>query len=335
MEYNAAQLARLPANAGTRFAWFELVDAFSKEDGDDTDKEQEKTPYAKAIRLTFKDGVYKLPDDEQESTIYQAASDSEGTRYHYGATGDRVLCYMNVDPQRDGMRPRWEVLFWGMPKTFRIKNATGKDLEAFQVVGLDGPINTPGSYKRRPAYFDDYDTDSTRRVDLFQEDAGDMIGVKPTASHFGRFAVVTSAIKKNAIGPACVCGVTICKVTFSGGVQQEFADINQDKPTVESLLGCPMGAAQVLWAGSTWSWSVIRLGPKVQQGFRGTLLEKLEMGKKAKCRLEKNLFQVDVYDHMLTRGESMPKDTKVWIAIEDGKFYVVDGSCPSEFEDEE
>jgi hypothetical protein len=212
---------------------------------------------------------------------------------------------------------------------FRIRNETGKDLELGQVVGIDYPIHHPGTDRtRRPAYFDDYDTDDVRKIDLFEQDAGDMVGVKPAARHVGRFAITSAAIKKWETGPAVASGVAICKVTFPRNGQFEFADVSRERPTVESLTACPVGAAQILWAGSPWA--IVRVGSKVQQGFRGILLGKLEMGKSARVQLLRDGMVIEAFDHMLVRGESMEKDTKVWLGVEDGIYYVVEGSCPAD-----
>lgn len=121
-----------------------------------------------------------------------------------------------------------------------IKNTTGADRSAGDIVGLGAPLIGPGD---NLAEFRFHPT---------------MIGATPAATHVGRFAVLIESIPAGGIGRAAVAGLAVCKVNASGS--GDYADVKAGDATQLELGGA--GSARVVWreAGTTGpKWAVVRL----------------------------------------------------------------------------
>ena len=128
----------------------------------------------------------------------------------------------------------------------RVKNASGQDQPRFAVLGIDGPIIPP----------DEHEAEFQRQVALSC--------VTPTANHAGRFVVLLEPLASEAIGRACVSGVTIVRLQVE----------NEDDPTADvadgesgHLVSGTSGNAVILWKeeegegdASGGRWAIVRIG---------------------------------------------------------------------------
>ena len=125
-----------------------------------------------------------------------------------------------------------------------VVNMTGKALQRFDVVGLDGPLET-------------------QNLDVFCERII-FKGVVPKKSHKGKFAVLQEDAAADMCVRACVYGTTIAKVKVTpedGGDEKpklRFCDIKENQ-TSYLVSG---GHTEVLWSDDSTNdrWSIIRIG---------------------------------------------------------------------------
>jgi hypothetical protein len=129
-----------------------------------------------------------------------------------------------------------------------VRNDTGEDLDRFDVVGLSLTI---GGVWPTP---DDNE-------DGFLSGGTFFLGELPdVAKHVGRFAVLTAALPKDAIGPAQIAGITPAWVNVQDA-DDWYADIDDGEH--ETLRSGPSGSAQLLYksaAGTGIMWCLARLG---------------------------------------------------------------------------
>ncbi len=131
-----------------------------------------------------------------------------------------------------------------------IVNLTGKHLERFSVVGLDGPLVT----------------DFSESEDAFCERIV-MNGVVPTPEHKGKFAVLQEDAEPDQCVRACLYGVTIAKVRCDSESQSSsqkirFCDIKENDT---QCLASGGGGAEVLWHDKQSNWAIIRIGNVSQE----------------------------------------------------------------------
>jgi hypothetical protein len=126
-------------------------------------------------------------------------------------------------------------------ETVLLKNASGADRGRFDVLGIDAPVFTP--------------TDS---LETFTNGIA-LVGVTPTDSHAGNFAVLVEPIQAGQIGRACILGACPVKVNVVSA-SDAFADVEASVTT--RLKSGSSGAARILWkeSGTGEKWAVVRLG---------------------------------------------------------------------------
>ncbi len=125
-----------------------------------------------------------------------------------------------------------------------VVNMTGKALGRFDVVGLDGPLET-------------------QNLDVFL-DRIIFKGVSPKKEHKGKFAILQEDAAADMCVRACVYGTTIAKVKVTAEPDGEenpklrFCDIEEDQ-TSYLISG---GHTEVLWSDDSTNdrWSIIRIG---------------------------------------------------------------------------
>ena len=122
-----------------------------------------------------------------------------------------------------------------------LRNKSGVDRQQYDVLGIDEPIVTP-----------------TANLTQFKNQVA-FDGVTPTASHYGRFAVLLEPVKQDRIVPARVAGFTVAKVDFSDGVFR-YADVAVGN--AGALDASPIGSARIFWptTGTGVEWSGVLLG---------------------------------------------------------------------------
>ncbi len=127
-----------------------------------------------------------------------------------------------------------------------VVNTTGKELQRFDVVGLDGPLIT-----------DDLDAFCERIV---------FKGVAPKKEHKGKFAVLQEDASRDQCVRACVYGTTVAKVQVktddSDGDEPpkiRFCDIKENET---GYLVSDGGGAEVLWSDDSTNnrWAIVRIG---------------------------------------------------------------------------
>ncbi len=122
-----------------------------------------------------------------------------------------------------------------------VANNSGGDRNRFDVLGVTEPIirpeDNPIEFTRRPTFR----------------------GVRPTASHKGRFVVLLEPVKDGHIAHAVIAGVTVARVRVDFA-DDPCCDVTPDKHGF--LQTCLDGSAQILWKqrDSGTCWAIVRLG---------------------------------------------------------------------------
>jgi len=127
-----------------------------------------------------------------------------------------------------------------------VENATGKRLERFSIVGLDGPSDSP---------------DDPQNVDAFCNRIT-LRGIIPKEEHARRFAVLQQDAEPDMIVRACIAGVTVCKIQVSQQ-PESFDDLSCVATSGKTeYLKIGEEGAQVLWveSGTGTRWAIIRFG---------------------------------------------------------------------------
>jgi hypothetical protein len=129
-----------------------------------------------------------------------------------------------------------------------VVNTTGQSLQRFDVVGLDGPSETPSNTQT---------TDSFCNRIVFK-------GVKPQKKHKGKFAVLQQDASQNMVVRACVYGATIAKVkadsdSSNGNNTPKYCDIKENET---GYLATGGSGAEILWSNNSSqnNWAIIRIG---------------------------------------------------------------------------
>lgn len=142
---------------------------------------------------------------------------------------------MNLAPHGAG----FESLF------IHVSNQTGKTLQRFDVVGLDGPLET-------------------KNLEVFKQEII-LKGVVPKKEHKGKFAVLLEDAAAQMCVRACVYGVTIAKIKVDseeGSNEQKhikFCDVTENETGYLTSGG---SGAEVLWSDESTRnrWAIIRIG---------------------------------------------------------------------------
>ncbi len=136
-----------------------------------------------------------------------------------------------------------------------VVNTTGKELQRFDVVGLDGPLET-------------------QNLDTFCERIV-FKGVVPKKEHKGKFAVLQEDASRDMCVRACVYGTTVAKVQVESDDSDEdeppkirFCDIKENDTQFLTSGG---GGAEVLWHDQQSNWAIIRIGSGKSTLFPVTL----------------------------------------------------------------
>jgi hypothetical protein len=144
------------------------------------------------------------------------------------------------------------------PRTLvRVRNDTGGDVPRFGVLGIAGPIFEPSA-----------DEEAWQQQSSFK-------GRIALPADAGRFLIAVEPIAEDAIGVACLSGLTIARV--DGSESATYADVMPGE--VEFLAESESGGAQVLWIeqGSLIvpgpRWALVRLGaPPAASAFYARIL---------------------------------------------------------------
>jgi hypothetical protein len=142
--------------------------------------------------------------------------------------------------------------------TIRIENASGYDLEQYDILGLTQADQGAGGVWPKPA----------DNLDAFCEGAVFTGHVPDLTKHEGRFAVVLEPVANGQMCRAAIAGVVPVYVSVQDEADQ-WADINDGE--YETLLSGKSGAAQLLFKeeGVGDKWCLARLGPPALPTVRG------------------------------------------------------------------
>ncbi|MCL2624403.1 MAG: hypothetical protein FWD31_12135 [Planctomycetaceae bacterium] len=197
-----------------------------------------------------------------------------------------------------------------------VENATGRLLERFNVVGLDGPSETqnPDIFCNRIAFK----------------------GVVPRKEHAQRYAILQQDAAPGMMVRACLSGVTIAKVRVErapnnmGGLS-----CNAAADTTEYLeLG---GGASILWidTGTGVKWSIIRIGSDFSIR-KGKLAEKCSEGAST-VRVKPEENNQDVIEVNVPYPDDLkecPVDHPCRFYADGGEWMLLDIACPNEDEED-
>ena len=180
-----------------------------------------------------------------------------------------------------------------------IVNTTGKSLERFNVVGLDGPLETQ-------------DLDVFLERIIFR-------GVVPNKDHKGKFAIIQEDAEPDMCVRACVYGTTIAKIQVDsdgdGQKQVKFCDITENET---GYLASGGSGAEVLWSDESTNpcWAIIRIGSGSSTLFP-IVMEK--SGGEAGDHKKQCSFEYDIFDFPKMNGDK-PIETAFDLNGENSKF---------------
>lgn len=168
----------------------------------------------------------------------------------HNATIEAVEAYLRAKGFAGGtgaaQRPR-QALVW-------CKNATGGDLAAGAVLGLDGPL---------------VDDDPVDAEDAFLFNELILAGIEPAdPTHLGKFAVLVDPILDGQIGRAIVQGVVRVQVEITTTDEEKWCDV--DDGETGNLLAADGGSARILWRegdGPGTVWCLCLLGGSTPSTF--------------------------------------------------------------------
>jgi len=139
------------------------------------------------------------------------------------------------------------------PGLIKIKNTSGVAVPQFGILGIDDILFSPTDnllgFKRQPV----------------------LKGVTPGSggsgvNHRGKFVVMLEPVDVNAIGLACVSGVTIVKVDVTRE-SYNYADIRPNNTSY--LRAAHVRSARIIWkeAGTGYKWALVCLQSPAPYGF--------------------------------------------------------------------
>ncbi len=128
-----------------------------------------------------------------------------------------------------------------------VRNDSGDDRKRFEILAINGSVLDPA---------DDLETFQNRVA---------FKGVVPTADKAGLFVVLQEPIHEDAVGLACIIGITVVKLDIASSADESatFADVKDgaaDRLSVNNDKG-----AQILWKEpgndpTNGKWGIIRIG---------------------------------------------------------------------------
>ena len=149
----------------------------------------------------------------------------------------------------------------------RVLNDTGDSLDRGRIVGLEEPIFVP----------------EETSVDAFLREVA-FIGVTPTTSHIGKFAVLMEPAPPDVVVRAWVAGVCMARVNVVDDTHT-YADVEDGE--TGALKSSFDGTAQILWKegdipygyyyGGGEQWAIVRLGCRPSEVGIGSVTQ--EIGK--------------------------------------------------------
>ncbi len=204
----------------------------------------------------------------------------------------------------------------------RIQNNSGEDRNAYEVLGIDAPLATPGEDPtefHRPSF-----TGSSPDID----------------DHFGRFAVLLDPVPAGQIARACIDGICSVQINVTREVDRR-ADVKTGQTSWLRSGSC--GAADILWkeTGTGVKWAKVRIG-NVAGWFSGVLDENLAGG--AANHATVSIYQLNAAETawtdagwdlegyappLLPSAKQIASGTWVDLDFRDDRFYVREAGCGS------
>jgi hypothetical protein len=228
----------------------------------------------------------------------------------YNAMLDAAQAHRNRSLNLSSHGPSFDSLY------VHVENMTGRFLERFDVVGLDGPSET-------------------QNLDAFCNKIA-FKGVVPRKEHAQRFAVLQQDASPGLMVRACLSGVTIGKVKVERAPRDMGGLSCSTEPgTTNSLvLG---GGASILWidAGTGIKWSILRIGSDftVRKGKLASKCDDGDSTVKVKTENSDEVFEVSVpYPDDL---RECPVDHPCRFYSDGGVWVLLDIACPKGEEEKE
>jgi hypothetical protein len=192
-----------------------------------------------------------------------------------------------------------------------VENATGRTLERFDVVGLDGPSET-------------------QNLDAFCNKIA-FKGIVPQKQHAQRFAVLQQDAAPGMMVRACVSGVTIGKVSVERAPRDMGGLSCCAIADVTGHLALGGGGAAILWidAGTGIKWAILRIGSDFSIR-KGKLAAKCEDGAKTvKVQME-NEEEIEVEVPYPDDLHECPKGHPCRYYADGDRWTLLDMACPNE-----
>ncbi len=203
-----------------------------------------------------------------------------------------------------------------------VENATGKFLERFDVVGLDGPSET-------------------QNLDVFCNQIA-FKGIVPKKEHAQRFAVIQQDAAPGMMVRACISGVTIAKINVYKAPKDLVGLSCSAVHETTSNLELGGGGASVLWidSGTGGKWAIIHLGANTLTIHTGKVSRDIEAGVDPTNDAHGGEVDEDdgesgqrAFAGMLEKEETIEKKTRVeWLKI-GGVNRIVNAGCQAEEDD--
>jgi len=197
-----------------------------------------------------------------------------------------------------------------------VENATGKFLERFDVVGLDGPSET-------------------QNLDAFCNKIA-FKGIVPQKKHAQRFAIVQQDAAPGMMVRACVSGVTIGKVKVEKAPKDMGGLSCGAVVDTTGYLELGGGGAAVLWidAGTGNRWSILRIGSDFT--FRkGKLAAKCEDGAETVKVQTENEEEIEVEVPYPDDLHECPKGHPCRYYADGDRWTLLDIACPVKEDEKE
>ncbi len=231
----------------------------------------------------------------------------------YNAMLDAAQAHRNRGINLSPHGPAFDSLF------VHVENATGKSLERFDIVGLDGPSET-------------------QNLDAFCNQIG-FKGIVPKKEHAQRFAVIQQDAAPGMMVRACISGVTIAKINVYKAPKDLVGLSCSAVPEKTSNLELGGGGASVLWidSGTGGKWAIIHLGANTLTIHTGKVSKEIKAG--FDPTNDSHGGEVDeedgepgqrVFAGMLEKDEKLKVGTRVeWLKV-GGVNRIINAKCDKE-----
>jgi hypothetical protein len=192
-----------------------------------------------------------------------------------------------------------------------VENATGKALERFSVVGLDGPSET-------------------ENFDAFCNQIA-FKGVVPQERHGQRFAVLQQDAAPGMMVRACVSGVTIGRVRVERAPRDLGGLSCGAAANMTESLELGGGGAAILWldAGTGVKWSILRIGSDFSIR-KGKLAKPCDAGAKTVAVQTENDEEIEVEIPYPDDLRECPKGHPCRYYADGDRWTLLDIACPKE-----